>query len=67
MEGGELFDRVCRRPFTEREAAKTILMIARAVAHLHHMDMVKKKKESSVSHLNFLSFDRLIVSNFYLF
>lgn len=43
MEGGELFDRIRDRqdrPFTEREAAKTIMTIARAVAHLHHMDVV---------------------------
>ncbi len=45
MEGGELFNRIRDRqdkPFTEREAANIILMIAKAVAHLHHMDMVKK-------------------------
>jgi serine/threonine protein kinase len=45
MEGGELFNRIRDRqdkPFTEREAANIILMIAKAVAHLHHMDIVKK-------------------------
>ena len=43
MEGGELFNRIRQRhdkPYTEREAAHIILMIAKAVAHLHHMDMV---------------------------
>lgn len=43
MEGGELFNRIRQRhekPFTEREAAHIILMIAKAVAHLHRMDMV---------------------------
>ena len=43
MEGGELFNRIRQRqdkPYTEREAANVILMIAKAVAHLHHMDMV---------------------------
>ena len=43
MEGGELFNRIRLRhekPFTEREAAHIILMIAKAVAHLHRMDMV---------------------------
>jgi serine/threonine protein kinase len=45
MEGGELFNRIRDRqdkPYTEREAANIILMIAKAVGHLHHMDMVKK-------------------------
>jgi serine/threonine protein kinase len=45
MDGGELFNRIRDRqdkPFTEREAANTILMIAKAVAHLHHMDIVNK-------------------------
>ncbi len=44
MDGGELFNRIRDRqdkPYTEREAANVILMIAKAVAHLHHMDMVK--------------------------
>jgi serine/threonine protein kinase len=44
MEGGELFDRIRSRqdkPYTEREAASIILMIAKAVGHLHHMDMVR--------------------------
>ena len=43
MEGGELFNRIRQRqdkPYTEREAAHLIFMIAKAVAHLHHMDMV---------------------------
>jgi serine/threonine protein kinase len=43
MEGGELFNRIRQRqdkPYTEREAAHIIYMIAKAVAHLHHMDMV---------------------------
>ena len=46
MEGGELFNRIRSRhdrPYTEREAANIILMIAKAVTHLHHMDMVKKR------------------------
>ncbi|CAF1069275.1 unnamed protein product [Adineta steineri] len=45
MDGGELFNRIRDRqdkPFTEREAANTILMIAKAVAHLHHMDMAHR-------------------------
>jgi serine/threonine protein kinase len=45
MDGGELFNRIRDRqdkPYTEREAANVILMIAKAVAHLHHMDMVNK-------------------------
>jgi serine/threonine protein kinase len=44
MEGGELFNRIRDRqdkPYTEREAANVIFMIAKAVAHLHHMDMVR--------------------------
>jgi serine/threonine protein kinase len=44
MEGGELFNRIRQRqdkPYTEREAAHVILMIAKAVAHLHHMDIVR--------------------------
>ena len=43
MEGGELFDRIkCREanPYTERDAAKFIMMIVKAVAHLHRMDIV---------------------------
>lgn len=45
MDGGELFNRIRQRqdkPYTEREAAQVIMMIAQAVAHLHHMDMVKR-------------------------
>jgi serine/threonine protein kinase len=45
MEGGELFNRIRDRqdkPYTEREAANIILMIAKAVGHLHHMDIVKR-------------------------
>jgi serine/threonine protein kinase len=44
MEGGELFNRIRQRhekPYTEREAAQIILMIAKAVGHLHHMDVVR--------------------------
>ena len=44
MDGGELFNRIRDRhdkPFTEREAADIILMIAKAVSHLHHMDIVR--------------------------
>jgi len=45
MEGGELFNRIRQRhdkPYTEREAAHIILMIAKAVAHLHHMDIAHR-------------------------
>ncbi|CAF3748302.1 unnamed protein product [Rotaria sordida] len=45
MEGGELFNRIRERqdkPYTEREAAHIILMIAKAVIHLHHMDMAHR-------------------------
>lgn len=45
MEGGELFNRILSRRdrrYTEREAAGIILMIAKAVTHLHHMDIVRK-------------------------
>jgi len=45
MDGGELFNRIRDRqdkPYTEREAARIILMIAKAVAHLHHMDMAHR-------------------------
>ncbi|CAF0761799.1 unnamed protein product [Adineta ricciae] len=45
MEGGELFNRIRQRqdkPYTEREAANVISMIAKAVAHLHHMDMAHR-------------------------
>ncbi|CAF0812898.1 unnamed protein product [Adineta steineri] len=45
MDGGELFNRIRQRedkPYTEREAANIILMIAKAVAHLHHMDMAHR-------------------------
>ena len=45
MEGGELFNRIRDRqdkPYTEREAANIILMIAKAVGHLHSMDIVKR-------------------------
>ncbi len=44
MEGGELYDRIRQRetrPYTERDAANYILMIVRAVAHLHAMDIVR--------------------------
>lgn len=54
MDGGELFNRIRQRherPYTEREAAQIILMIAKAVAHLHHMDMVS----ASMTHV-FVSF-----------
>lgn len=43
MEGGELFNRIRQRqdrPYTEREAANIILMIAKAVAYMHRMDIV---------------------------
>ena len=46
MEGGELFNRIRdrqERPYTEREAAKLILMIAKSVAHLHHLDIVRNR------------------------
>jgi hypothetical protein len=43
MEGGELFARIEKRqanPYTERDAARFISMIVKAIAHLHAMDMV---------------------------
>ena len=46
MEGGELFNRIRdrhERPYTEREAAKLILMIAKSVAHMHHLDIVRNR------------------------
>lgn len=45
MDGGELFNRIRDRqdrPYTEREAAKLIQMITKAVAHLHHMDIAHR-------------------------
>jgi len=45
MEGGELFDHIRNdqeKPYTEREAANLILMMAKAVAHLHRLDIVNK-------------------------
>ena len=51
MEGGELFNRIRQRhekPYTEREAARVILMIAKAVGHLHHMDVVRSLAVRSV-------------------
>jgi len=45
MEGGELFNRIRDRqdkPYTEREAANVIFMIAKAVAHLHQVDMAHR-------------------------
>ncbi|CAF3443022.1 unnamed protein product [Rotaria socialis] len=45
MEGGELFNRIRDRqdkPYTEREAANIILMIATAVSHLHNMDIAHR-------------------------
>ena len=55
MEGGELFNRIRERqdkPYTEREASHIIIMVAKAVAHLHRMDIVKNlfKKNSSTNH-----------------
>ena len=50
MEGGELFERIKKRkihPYTERDAARYISMIVKAVAHLHDMDIVS----SLLSHL----------------
>lgn len=43
MDGGELFNRIRDRqdkPYTEREAARLIKMIGKAVSHLHQMDIV---------------------------
>lgn len=57
MDGGELFNRIRDRqdkPFTEREAADIILMIAKAVAHLHRMDMVRKKKRRCFVRFSFV-------------
>ncbi|CAF3777406.1 unnamed protein product [Rotaria sp. Silwood1] len=45
MEGGELYNRLRHRidkPYTEREAANIVLMMAKAVAHLHHMDIAHR-------------------------
>ncbi|CAF4606240.1 unnamed protein product [Rotaria sp. Silwood2] len=42
MEGGELFNRIEKRndnPYTERDAARYIWMVAQAVYHLHAMDI----------------------------
>jgi serine/threonine protein kinase len=65
MDGGELFNRIRDRqdkPFTEREAANIILMIAKAVAHLHHMDMVNKNLTFFfVFRFDLFTFYRLIV------
>lgn len=59
MDGGELFNRIRDRqdkPFTEREAANVILMIAKAVAHLHHMDMVRRGGVSLWKTISFFVF-----------
>lgn len=43
MEGGQLLDRIVNRTtkqYTERDAARYISMIVKAVAHLHSMDIV---------------------------
>jgi serine/threonine protein kinase len=45
MEGGELFERIQRRgdkPFTEREAAEVVHMIASALTHLHTMNIAHR-------------------------
>jgi len=45
MEGGELFERIQQKgetPFTEKEAAAIIRMIAVAVAHLHAMNIAHR-------------------------
>ncbi|CAF4193204.1 unnamed protein product [Rotaria sp. Silwood2] len=45
MEGGELYNRLRNRigkPYTERKAANIILMMAKAIAHLHHMDIAHR-------------------------
>ncbi|CAF4022182.1 unnamed protein product [Rotaria sordida] len=45
MEGGELFNRIQQRndnPYTERDAARYILMIVQAVNHLHKMDIAHR-------------------------
>ena len=47
MEGGELFNRIRDRqdrPYTEREVARLILMVTKAVAHLHCMDIVRHEE-----------------------
>jgi serine/threonine protein kinase len=44
MEGGELFNRIQNRdanPYTERDAARFIQMLVKAVSHLHAMDIVR--------------------------
>lgn len=45
MDGGELFNRIRDRqdkPYTEREAARLIKMIGKAVSHLHQMDIAHR-------------------------
>ncbi|CAF1161063.1 unnamed protein product [Rotaria sp. Silwood1] len=45
MEGGDLYHRLRSRidkSYTEREAAKIISMVTKAVAHLHHMDIAHR-------------------------
>ena len=63
MDGGELFNRIRQRqdkPYTEREAAHLILMIAKAVAHLHHMDMVRNHYNSLFFILIFVRLSNVI-------
>jgi mitogen-activated protein kinase-activated protein kinase 2 len=69
MEGGELFNRIRERqdkPYTEREAASIILMIAKAVAHLHHMDTVRYIYIFYYYYSHLLVFCRLIVSDMFM-
>ncbi|CAF0819943.1 unnamed protein product [Rotaria sordida] len=59
MEGGELFNRIRERqdkPYTEREAAHIILMIAKAVIHLHHMDMAHHTSDAALLKLTDFGF-----------
>jgi len=56
MEGGELFERIQSRgdhPFTEREAAATVRMIAMGVVHLHTMNIAHRDlKPENLLYLN---------------
>ena len=49
MEGGELFNRISSRqtnPYTEGDAKRYLLMIIKAVQHLHSMNIVFNKSFS---------------------
>lgn len=62
MEGGELFNRISSRetnPYTEGDAKRYLLMIVKAVQHLHSINIVFQYR-SLYLHLVFFFF-RLIV------